>query len=107
MDCDRYVLDENGEAKPEPDLFKWAAWFENSANRIIAHDYLPNGVSVSTVFLGIDHNFFHDGGPVLWETMIFGGTEDSYQERYRSREYALEGHQIALAIAQAAMGATT
>lgn len=26
---------------------------------------------ISTVFLGIDHNFLGKGGPILFETMVF------------------------------------
>jgi hypothetical protein len=60
------------------------------ANRILQHDILPAEVSVSTVFLGIDHGFRCDRGlPVLWETMIFGGPHDGYQNRYTSRTDAL------------------
>jgi hypothetical protein len=47
---------------------------------------------VSTVFLGIDHNFTGEGPPVLYETTVFGGPEDDYQERYTSRELAEAGH---------------
>jgi hypothetical protein len=39
----------------EPDLIKWAEWFE-SANRTLARDRI-GGKTISTVFLGIDHNF--------------------------------------------------
>jgi len=40
-------------------------------------------VRVSTTFLGLDHNFFGDGPPLLFETMIFGadGKPWDYQER--------------------------
>jgi hypothetical protein len=47
------------------------------------------------VFLGLDHAWDSDI-PVLWETMIFGGEHDQYQERYTSYEDALKGHQTAL-----------
>jgi hypothetical protein len=52
-------------------------------------------VFISTVFLEIDHAWNSDT-PVLWETMIFGGKHDGYQERYTSVEDALKGHQTAL-----------
>ncbi len=48
-------------------------------------------VIVSTVFLGIDHNHF-GSKPILWETMIFGGRLDGYQERYETFDDALFGH---------------
>lgn len=56
-------------------------------------------VRVSTVFLGIDHNWGR-GPPVLWETMIFGGPHDEFQERYSSHESAVAGHARAVRIAR-------
>lgn len=38
-------------------------------------------VRISTVFLGIDHRHFGDGPLLLFETMIFGGTLDHFQNR--------------------------
>lgn len=48
-------------------------------------------VTVSTVFLVLDHNYV-GGVPVLWESMAFGGPLDMDQRRYGSREAAVEGH---------------
>lgn len=45
---------------------------------------------ISTVFLGT----MHIGG--LFETMIFGGEHDQYQDRYYTKEAALEGHKKAI-----------
>jgi hypothetical protein len=94
----RYILDAEGNPVPEPDLLTWGKWLE-TADRQLAKDQLPNGVTVSTVFLGLDHSFF-GGPPMLWESMIFGGPEDQYQERYASREEALAGHARAVLLAQ-------
>jgi hypothetical protein len=85
-----YVLGEGGKPVPEPDALAFAAWFE-TADRVVARTETNNG-TVSTVFLGFDHNFGDDGPPVLWETMVFGGDRAGYQERYASREAALAGH---------------
>ncbi len=51
-------------------------------------------VIVSTVFMYIDHSFRDDpnAAPVLYETMVFGGKDDQYQQRYCTREQALIGH---------------
>lgn len=55
--------------------------------------------NVSTVFLAINHSFGE--GPGLWfETMIFGGDHDGYQERYETYEQAEEGHKRAIEMAQ-------
>lgn len=50
---------------------------------------------VSTVFLSMDHSLgglIGDGSPVLFETMVFGGEHDEYQERYHTYDEAEEGH---------------
>ena len=75
----------------------WGVWFEYSKNRIIKQITLPDGVRVSTVFLGLDHSFMPDGPPVLYETMIFGGAHNGYQDRYTTYEAALAGHLSAIA----------
>lgn len=64
-------------------------------NRIVKKDHLTISkidVDVSTVFLCLDHSFSKEGPPLLFETMIFGGPYDSYQERYHTYKEALEGH---------------
>jgi hypothetical protein len=94
MTLHNYILDERGQPVLEPDVIKWAQWFETS-KRILKQDRI-DPILVSTVFLGVDHNFMGEGLPLLWETMIFGGEHDQYQERYTSREEALKGHENAL-----------
>jgi hypothetical protein len=49
-------------------------------------------IRVSTVFLSLDHAHF-DGPPILFETMIFGGEHDMWQDRYATIEQARRGHQ--------------
>jgi len=53
-------------------------------------------VTVSTVFLGIDHNFSGEGPPLLYETMVFGGDLHEGCNRYSTREEALAGHEAVL-----------
>jgi hypothetical protein len=58
---------------------------------------MENGqvVEVSTVFLGLDHNFRDEGPPILFETMIFGETDDDpvgRQWRYATWAEAELGH---------------
>lgn len=74
----KYVLNEHGKPIPEPDLLKWAAWFE-TAERHVADENVGDS-RISTVFLGIDHAF-NGGAPVLWETMVFGGPMSEETER--------------------------
>ena len=51
-----------------------------------------NNVTVSTVFLGLNHNW-GDGEPLLYETMVFGGKLHDETERYTTVEQAREGHE--------------
>jgi hypothetical protein len=65
---------------PEPDTLKWAYWFE-TADRVVAQDKL-GAILISTVFLGLDHQFGYGGPPLLFETMIFtDGEAEDFQER--------------------------
>ena len=90
---DKYILDENGKPAPEPDIVKWGTWYKEN-ERHAAEDQIGE-VRVSTVFLGLDHS--HDGVvPVLWETMIFGGEHNLYQDRYSTKEEAIKGHARAI-----------
>ena len=56
---------------------------------------LVNDGWISTVFLGLNHNC-GDGPPILFETMVFGGEFDGYQDRYSTWEEAEEGHKKAV-----------
>lgn len=85
----RYILDEKGNPKEEPDLMKWAEWFE-AADRFVAKTKTW-GSEVSTVFIGLDHSFGM-GVPLLYETMVFGGKLDGEMNRYATKEEAEAGH---------------
>lgn len=68
---------------PEPDLIKWALWFEESGDDRIVKQTDIGLTRVSTVFLGLDHSFVSAPHyPLLFETMIFtDGRAEDYQER--------------------------
>jgi hypothetical protein len=96
---DRYILNANGDPEPCGSLIEWGRWMERDGNddlRRVALDEV-GAVKVSTVFLGLDHSF---GGavPVLFETIVFGGEHDGYQDRYTTRDEALTGHAKAMAM---------
>jgi len=88
----KYVLDESGRPVPEPDTMRWGEWYEQSwpARRVARTEV--GDVHVSTVFLAMDHNWFGDGPPILYETMVFGGDRDGYQWRHHTREQAIAAH---------------
>jgi len=80
--------------KPYPvdDAKEWAEGFDRMDAIVEKTDIA--GIHISTVFLGIDHSY-GQGPPLLFETMIFGGEHDMYQDRYTTWEQAEEGHHIA------------
>lgn len=84
MDGRRLTLDEFG------------ALFEgDQSQRVVARTDLPGGAWVSTVLLGIDHNFSSEGPPLIFETMVFAGPEGGAEldcRRYATREQAEAGH---------------
>lgn len=97
-----YILDENNNPK-KAELLEWAKWSGQVDVRKIKFDSFENGtgkINVSTVFLGLDHNFDDNGPPLVFETMIFGGIHDQYQDRYSTIEEALAGHETAVQLVQ-------
>lgn len=94
----RYWILDGHSPVPVDDVRVWGKWFEEIEQRRVDHTEFDGGY-VSTVFLGLDHNFSGHGGPLLFETMIFGGPESDYQERYETWDEAVAGHALAVEIA--------
>lgn len=92
---EKYILEGHETIKCK-DLLEWAKQCEK-IDRHVA-DTRHFGIRVSTVFLGVDHNYGF-GSPLLFETMIFGGRHNDYQERYTTWEEAERGHKKACALA--------
>ena len=61
--------------------------------RVGIHTF-PGGRWVSTVWLGLDHQY-GDRPILIFETMVFDGKDmmDEYVERYTTEEEAQEGHE--------------
>jgi hypothetical protein len=99
------------------EMLDWAQKHEDDDYRTVAQHWV-RGWMVSTVWIGINHNFTRQGPPVIFETMIFApkdvtvGREDwedgddaagtmadldQYQERYATEAAAQAGHDRALA----------
>lgn len=105
-----YVPDAAGVPQPADDFLVWADWTDKSAlpgsgetadypaGRRVGKTVLPSGDTVSTVFLGIDHNW-GGGPPVLFETMAYtaDGSFYAFQDRYCTVEEARAGHARAVA----------
>jgi hypothetical protein len=78
MTLKHWILDDNG--RPiQVDLLTWAKWF-GSDKRALAQETVGQNM-ISTIFLGIDHNWLEIGPPVLWETMTFGAKLNQEQCR--------------------------
>lgn len=99
-----YILREDGEMErvPQEKIEEWARWREFT-DRTIALD-LVGSVSVSTVFTGIDRNIGFGGTPLLFETMVFGLTEEEEEAfggeveiLYATRAEAEMGHAATVA----------
>jgi hypothetical protein len=66
----RYILEGKIPVECE-DLLTWARWLEeHTADRVVKQETVGR-FWVSTCFLGLDQNFFGDGPPLLFETMVF------------------------------------
>jgi hypothetical protein len=95
-----YILRDH-QVVPVDDALEWAQWFEAASleERRVAFTDLPMGLSVSTVFLGIDYNFHLDGPPLVFESMAFGPPTKSEafppelrMDRYSTWDEAVAGH---------------
>lgn len=100
-----YVLDAENHPIACDDLLAWAQWFENLSNRIVGSTDITSEVSVSTVFLGLNHRFaIFEGPPLLFETMVFGGSLDGACNHYSSWDDAEIGHKAMVRRVRVAIG---
>lgn len=88
---DYFILD--GHTPIPVSVKEWAISFERD-NRIVGRDQIGD-ILVSTVFLGLNHNFDPDGPPLLFETMVFGLPDVGEPcWRYHTWEEAEAAHKI-------------
>jgi hypothetical protein len=84
-----YVLEGHETRQVDPET--WAVALSKTDRHVA--DEMVGDVRISTVFLGIDHNF-GGGIPLLFETMVFGGELDQSQDRYSTWNEAEAGHKV-------------
>jgi hypothetical protein len=80
-------------------LMEWAKRYEKGQDAIrdekrVAETTLANGRWVSTVWLGLNHQYGY-GPPLIFETMVFkskGELDDMDCERYSTEAEAIAGH---------------
>ena len=115
------VLDENGDPQVVATLLEWATWLECDGARQRRLEYeeimrtgkklVPELYVVSTVFLGLNHQYRPGAKPLWYETMVFAppvmkywevtkkwatSSEDLWMNRAGTRTEALMMHQEAL-----------
>jgi hypothetical protein len=94
---ERFYWKLDGHTPVPCDLFEWSDMFQ-SPERIVQRDQIGE-YWVSTVFLGLDHNW-GSGPPLLFETMVFEPDVDGINgrkgiggcERYSTWDEAEAGH---------------
>jgi hypothetical protein len=89
------------------DAKAWGQFAEQIHLRIVANTNFPwpdeeQRLVISTVFLGLDHNFSADGPPILFETMVFLSDKeaDGMTKRYATAIEARAGHEETVTIFQ-------
>lgn len=92
---EKYAILENSMVE-ETDVHAYLKWVRDDgdfAKRRIGYTELAGEVTVSTVFLGMNHQF-EPNAPALWfETLVFGGVLDGEMERYTTYSEAKAGHE--------------
>lgn len=99
-----YALDQDNHVVEVEDCITWGRWFEDATSqRQVGYTQITSEISVSTVFLGVDHRFpgFPSGPPILFETLVFGGPLDGDGNRYSSWDDAEIGHKAFVRLARA------
>jgi hypothetical protein len=94
----RDLFDRNGNPIT---MAEWGPLHADMDYKVVQQDELPNGRFVSTVWLGMNHNY-GDGPPLIFETMIFANHDfgaEMYCDRYATEVEARAGHEVALTLA--------
>lgn len=106
-----FTLNEQKEVIPTDNVHVWAGtWRRVEGSHFRLRQYRPPrkggyrksaktiSVYVSTVFLGLDHNYNDSGLPIVFETMVFYQRKkyctpfELFQERYSTWKEAEKGH---------------
>ena len=76
-------------------VLQWGRDMEVEANKTVKQDRLKNGIFISTVWLGLDHQY-GEGEPLIFETMVFwrNGYTDMDMRRYSTEHQAVYNHNL-------------
>lgn len=95
-----YILAEDGKTPiATQDMVLWGQYMEANGWHIADTRDADKGIRVSTIFLGINHNLWGSGPPVLFETIVEKGGKTEYMRRYTTWDQAERGHKVACGIA--------
>lgn len=92
-----YILDKDKNPVPAKDMIQANRLLMDTDSRrvaldeIMVEDYAIT-ITVSTVFLVLDHNHSPKGKPILFESMIFNGELNQSLNRYCTWQQAETGH---------------
>lgn len=103
MSLDKHYILNPDHSLREVDLWTWAEMFEDTENRRVAETIIAPGIRVSTVFLGLDHNFSRKGPPIVFESMAFDDYGENACDRYATWDEAVRGHERMVAELKARM----
>ncbi len=83
---------------------KWARCMKSQEYRVVNHTFVGD-FYISTVWLGLSHNFSGTALPVIFETAVFGddGLVEPGVERYTDIREALHGHDAKVAKVRASL----
>jgi hypothetical protein len=85
-----YTFD--GDTVQNVTLMQYIEWITTHNTQLLYTETDDARLSVSTVFLGINHAYNNQEKPLLFETMVFGGVMDKTVKRYATRAEAHKGH---------------
>lgn len=92
-----WIIEPDGRTVRPASWGEWSVWFERAygtdVRRVATTE--REGWTVSTVFLGIDHNWA-GGPPHIFETMVFSDWPwlDKWTERWSTWDQAEHGHEL-------------
>lgn len=87
----QYILTRRRRVIRPSGVRQWQRFVDGVDRRRVAAETVGDAL-VSTVFLGLNHQWRPNQPPLLFETMIFGGARDGHQGRYSTYDEAAAGH---------------
>lgn len=92
-----YLINPDHTYRAAKDLNDWMEHVDEAWARVAYTEFDHGNIYVSTVFLGLDHRFYGEGPPIVFESMIFGPYGGNEQMRYSTWEEAEKGHALFVA----------